>query len=143
MNIKKILALVLCMVMCVSMFPVEAFAADDALPEEKEQTEEVQTGEAAEAPRKEAAEEEPGAENVPGESAEEEPDTAEEPAEDTIFAPAEAEESADEPIPVEFKCQPEEAVITVYSKDEKDETRACTLAYLEQLANLDMNRLVV
>ncbi len=36
MNGKKILALILCMVMCVSLIPVEAFAADDTLPEETE-----------------------------------------------------------------------------------------------------------
>ena len=70
MNGKKLLAMLLCIAMCVSMFPTWAFAVEDVLPEETEETQVETVDEAAtEAPAEEPAQEEP--EYIQEEAAEE------------------------------------------------------------------------
>ena len=72
MNGKKLLAMLLCIAMCISMFPTWAFAAEDVLPEETEETQVETVDEAAaEAPAEEPAQKEP--EHVQEEAAEEPP----------------------------------------------------------------------
>ena len=132
-KLHKALCLLLCMVMCLSLLPVNAFAAEgETVPEEgaavlaegeypgevpEENPAEVIPEEAETAPEEEIPEE--------TETAPEEAETApaEEIPEEVEAAPEEPVEPEILPVRVEFRCTPVDAAITVFHRDDPAEDR--------------------
>ena len=114
---KRMLALLLCALMIVTMLPVSALAAEDegldaAVPEQEE---EILTTEPVEEPEQELVPETPAEPETPDEpETPAEPETPEEP---EIPVEPEAPETP-EPVVVNFVLTPEDAEVTVYTKDE-------------------------
>ena len=148
-NRKKVMALFLCLVMCLSLFPATALAdaeimeepfAEELIIEEPIVEEPAVEEPVVEEPAvEEPAVEEPAVEEpVVEEPAVEEP-IVEEPAEDPteptvpgdgeeapVEVPAEEEdeEPSEEPVRVIFVCDPEDLTLTVYTLDENGDKRS-------------------
>ena len=142
-NAKKILAMVLCAVMCLSLLPIWALAEESTEPADNTNAELLQEEQvAAEDTEAEAASEdvnEPEAaedaevadqgEEVGTEEAEPEPaevveptETSENSAADTVEEPVAVEDAEEEtPVTVMFNVTPEDAVVTVYTKSNPDD----------------------
>ena len=149
-KLHKALCLLLCMVMCLSLLPVNAFAAEgetvpeegaavlaegeypgevpeenpaEVIPEETETAPEEEIPEETEtAPEEEIPEE---AETAPAEEIPEEVEAApaEETPEEVEAAPEEPVEPEILPVRVEFRCDPADAAITVFHGDDPAEDR--------------------